>query len=287
MIAVQRPFAAAGIALLGAGVIAATPVLPRIDVAMPHLQAPAIALQSSIFDILQFPAFQQAVANEIEFVAIQASGLAQSGTGLLQSVVALPPTLITATQQLFSNNPLDALDTVETWAIDSATAIVEPWLVANINVGQIQLAIQSALLPAEPLALVSVGNGFLNAFDAVSRASIIAVQNVVAALGTLNIGNIVTAVVSGISGVAQSFVTGGQALVDGIVGAQTLIADALKARPVAALSASAATVGAASAKQAAPRAAAAKRKAAPAATAKSVAHQAKSAAASRRSAAAN
>lgn len=292
MIAANRPFAAAGVALMGAAVIATTPMATHSAPAIPHFAMPEIALQASVFDIFTFPAWQQAIANQVEFLAIQATGLTQAGSGLVQAVVTLPPTVITATQQLFSNNPLDALDTVETWAIDSAVSIVEPWLVANISVGQIQLAIQSALLPAEPLALVSIGNGLLTAFDDVSRAAIIAGQNLVAALATFNLGNIASAVIGGISSVAQSFVTGGQALVDGIVGAQDLIAGALQARPVAAVASSASAVAAqpaaavavAAAKPAAVKAADTGRRA-PAAAAKSAAHQAKPAAASRRSAA--
>lgn len=270
---------------MGAGIIAATPAITHSAAAIPQFTMPDISLQASVLDIFTFPAFQQSVANEVEFAAIQAAGLAQAGAGVVQAVATLPTTVITATQQLFSNNPLDALDTVENWTINSATNIVEPRLVANISVGQIQLAIQSALLPAEPLALVSLGQGVLNAFDAVSRASIIAVQNVVTALGTLNLGNIVNAVIGGITGVAQSFVTGARALVNGVVGAQNLIADALKARPIAALSASAATAAAAPAKRVAPSAAAVKPVRGPSA-AKSSARQAKPTA-NRRSAAAH
>jgi hypothetical protein len=227
--AATRPFAAAGAALMGAGVIAAVAPLPAP--AVPHLDAPQIALQASVLDIFTFPAFQQSVANEIEFVAIQAAGLVDSGSGLAQSVFSLPTMVITATQQLFSNDPLAALNTVESWAVGSAVSIVEPLIVANVTVGQIQLGIQSALLAAQPLALVSIGEGLLNAFDAVATASIIAGQNFINALVSLNIGEIVTAVVDGVSGVATSFVAGGQALVDGVVGAQTLLADALKTRP--------------------------------------------------------
>ena len=200
--------------------------------ALPQVHIPELALQASIFDIFTFPAYQQAILNEIEFLGIQATGLAQSGQGLLQSVFALPGAVITAAQQTFGGDPLGGLDTIENWAIESATDTFVPVVAANINVGQIQLAIQSAALVAQPLALVSLGNGLLGAFDALSRAFIIATQNFVTALGTFNIGNIVNAVVDGIGGVVTGFVDSGQALVDGIVGAQTLIADALKTRPV-------------------------------------------------------
>lgn len=232
MIAATRPFAAAGVALMGAGIIAATPAVTPMPTALPQVHIPELALQASIFDIFTFPAYQQALLNEVEFLGIRATGLAQSGQGLVQSALTLPNTVITAVQQTFGGNPLGALDTVENWAIESATATFVPAIAANIEVGQIQLAIQSAALVAQPLALVSLGNGLLGAFDSVSRAFIVATQNFIDALGTFNIGTIVNAAIDGIGDVVGGFVGGGQALVDGIVGAQTLIADALKARPV-------------------------------------------------------
>ncbi|MCB9408937.1 hypothetical protein [Mycolicibacterium sp.] len=254
MNAATRPFAAAGVALMSAGFIAATPAIAPTTSALPQVHIPDVVLQASIFDIFTFPAYQQALLNEVEFVAIRAAGLAETAQGLAQSVFALPETVITAVQQTFSGNPLGALDTVEEWAIQSATDTFVPVIAANIEVGQIQLAIQSAALVAQPLALVSLGNGLLGAFDAVSRSLIIATQNLIDALGTFNIGNIVNAVVDGIGDVVDGFVTGGQSLVDGIVGAQTLIADALKARPVQALSAAAAAPVAAAPVAAAPAA---------------------------------
>lgn len=241
MNAATRPFAAAGVALMGAGFIAATPAIAPTTSALPQVHIPDLALQASIFDIFTFPAYQQAILNEVEFLGIRAAGLAESARGLAQSVFALPETVITAVQQTFSGNPLGALDTVEEWAIQSANDTFVPTITADIEVGQIQLAIQSAALVAQPLAWVSVGTGLLGAFDGVSRSVIIATQNLIDALVTFNIGNIINAVIGGIGEVVDGFVTGGQSLVDGIVGAQTLIADALKARPVQALSSAAAT----------------------------------------------
>jgi len=239
MNAATRPFAAAGVALMSAGFIAATPAIAPTTSALPQVHIPDLALQASIFDIFTFPAYQQAILNEVEFVAIRATGLAESAQGLAQSVFTLPETVITAVQQTFGGNPLGALDTVEEWAIQSVTDTFVPTITANIEVGQIQLAIQSAALVAQPLAWVSLGTGLLGAFDAASRSVIIATQNLIDALGTFNIGNIVNAVVDGIGDVVNGFVTGGQSLVDGIYGAQTLIADALKARPAQPLSAAA------------------------------------------------
>ncbi len=253
MIAASRSLtAAAGSALLGAGLIATATIAP-MDVATPRLSNVAVELQASVLDIFTFPAWQQAIANEVEFVAIRAAGLAEAGTGLVQSLVALPQTLITAVQQTLSGDPLGALTTLEEASIDAAEAIFLPYVAAQIDVGQIQLAIQSALLPAQPIAAVELGAGLFAAFDTVARAIITAGQNFIDALVSFNIGAIVTSVVDGVTGVVTSIGTGGQEAVDGIVAAQNTIADALAARPVTILEAAAAPAApAAAAAQSAP-----------------------------------
>ncbi len=253
MIAASRSLtAAAGSALLGAGLIATATVAP-MDVATPRLSSVAVELQASVLDIFTFPALQQSIANEVEFVAIRAAGLAEAGAGLLQSVVALPETLITAVQQTFAGDPLGALTTLEQAGIAAAEATLLPYIAAQIEVGQIQLAIDSALLPAQPIALVELGAGLFAAFDAVARAFIIASQNFVDAVLSFNIGNIVNSVVEGVTGVVTSIGTAGQDAVDGIVAAQNTIADALAARPVTILEAAASPAApAAAAAQSAP-----------------------------------
>ena len=90
MNAATRPFAAAGVALMSAGFIAATPAIAPTTSALPQVHIPDLALQASIFDIFTFPAYQQAILNEVEFVAIRATGLAESAQGLAQSVFTLP-----------------------------------------------------------------------------------------------------------------------------------------------------------------------------------------------------
>ena len=232
VIAVTRPLATATAALMGAGVIAAAPALTATAPAIPRFTAPDIALTSSIFDILTFPVWQQAIANEVEFVAIRAAGLAEAGAGLAESAAQLPAALLTATQQVFSGNALDALTTIETWAFDAGSSTLVPPIAANIEVGQIQLAIQSALLLAQPVAAVEVGAGLFSAFDTVTRSFIVAGQNIVDAVLAFDIGGIVQAVIDGVTGVIGAFGAGGQALVDGIVAAQTTLAAALATRPV-------------------------------------------------------
>lgn len=231
MILAARPLAGTAVAILGAGVIGLSPTPTPSHIALPELHLPEIALQASILDIFTFPAWQQAIANQVEFIAIQATGLAEGGAGLLTSVSQLPATLGTAFQQVFSGDALDALTTVQDWALAAADATFVPPIAANITVGQIQLAIQSALLPAEPLALVAIGSGLFGASDTITRALIIATQNVVSAIATFNPVAIVQSIVTGVTGVVSSLGVAGQQVVDGIVAAQTGIATALAARP--------------------------------------------------------
>jgi len=231
VIAANRSLPAAAATLMGASLIATSAIAP-VEVAVPRLSDAAVSLQASVLDIFTFPAVQQAIVNEVEYAALWAAGLAESGIGVGQSLAAVLPTLITATQQVFARDPLGALTTVEDAAIGAAEAILVPLIASRIDIGQIQLAVESALLLAQPVAAVELGAGLFAALDAVTRAVITAGQNFVDAVLSLNLANIVTATVDGVRGVVASFATAGQDAVDGIVAAQTTLALALAERPV-------------------------------------------------------
>jgi hypothetical protein len=231
VIAASRSLPAAAATLMGASLIATSAIAP-VEVAVPRLSDAAISLQASVLDIFTFPAAQQAIANEVEYAALWAAGLAESGIGVGQSLTAVLPTLITATQQVFARDPLGALTTVEDAAVSAAEAILVPLVASRIDIGQIQLAVESALLLARPVAAVELGAGLFAALNAVTRAVIIAGQNFVDAVLSLNLGNIVTATVDGVRDVVTSFATAGQDAVDSIVAAQTTLAVALAERPV-------------------------------------------------------
>ena len=231
MIAARRSLPAAAATLMGASVIATSAIAP-VEVAVPQLSDAAVSLQASVLDIFTFPATQQAIANEVEYAALWAAGLAESGIGIGQSLAAVLPTLITATQQVFARDPLGALTTVEDAAVSAAEVILVPLVASRIDIGQIQLAVESALLLAQPVAAVELGAGLFAALDAVTRAVITAGQNFVDAVLSLNLGNIVTATVDGVRDVVASFGTAGQDAVDSIVAAQTTLATALAVRPV-------------------------------------------------------
>ena len=65
-----------------------------------------------------------------------------------------------------------------------------------------------------------------------SRAFIVAGQDVLDAVLSFDIGGVIEAIISGVSGVVTAFGAGAQAVIDGVVSAQTTLAAALATRPI-------------------------------------------------------
>ena len=245
MSAAIRPWISSGVALVGAGVIAMTPVaplpaapLPTFQISAVHLpavQLPRVELTASIADLLTFPALRQFILNRINDLVTLGVGLAQSGAALQQSIAQIPQTLVTVTQQVLSGDLLGALTTIETALVGSIVAVVEPTLNAIIQRRQRSLAVSSALQVAVPTAFFQFVGGLGAGLDEVTRAVITAGQDLVQAVLSLNLGNIVDAVVNGTGLVLGSFVTGAQHVIDGTAAAQQTIATAFAADPPAAM----------------------------------------------------
>jgi hypothetical protein len=239
MQAAIRPWLTTGVALVGAGVIAAAPIAPpppafAPQVHVPEIQMPKVELTASIADILTFPSFRQWILNRIDDVVTLGVGFAGSAAGLGKSITAVPSTLVTATQQVFSGDVLGALTTVETYLVGSIVAVGGPTLAAIIERRQDALAVREALQAAVPKAVIDVIGGFGRGADEIARAFIVAGQNLVDAVLSFSPGAIVGALVDGTKLVVGSFAGAGQQVVDGIVSAQQTIATALAAKPSAA-----------------------------------------------------
>ena len=115
--------------MIGASVIAVTPLaplpraqLPEIHVPAVHLTMPEVQLTASIADIFTFPAFRQYIPNRIDDVVTLGVGLAGSGAGLGASIAQLPGTVVTVTHQILTGQFETALKTIENYLIDSGTA---------------------------------------------------------------------------------------------------------------------------------------------------------------------
>jgi hypothetical protein len=194
---------------------------------------PELQLSASIAEIFTFPALQQFVLNRLDDIATLSVGLAGSVAGLGQSIALLPSTLVTVTQQVLSGDLLGALTTIEAALVGSIVAIGQPTLDAIIERRQRYLAVRQALQVAVPQAIISVVGGAGDAIDGVLRAFIVAGQDLVDAVLSLNPGNIASALVNGTTLVLGSLADGTQAVVDGIVTAQQTLATALAAQPAA------------------------------------------------------
>jgi hypothetical protein len=206
--------------------------VPQVHI--PEVQVPSVELSASIAEIFTLPAFRQFILNRIDDIVTLGVGLAGSGAALGQSIALIPETLRTVTQQVLSGDLLGALTTVEVALVGSIVAVGAPTLAAIIERRQRSLAVSQALQVAVPQALFSVVGGVGQGVDEVARAFITAGQGLVDAVLSLNLGNIVTALVNGTTLVLGSFVAGGQHVVDGIVTAQQTLAAALATQPAAA-----------------------------------------------------
>lgn len=237
MSSTARPLFATGVALLSATAVVVAPIAPppQAEVA-PMVRAaaepaPTLQLTASIADILTFPVLREYIINQITDLATWGVGFAEAGVNLTQAIGLLPETLRLLTQQLLSLNLQGALTTIETALVGTVAAVGLPILDALITVRERNLAVQLALQSAVPEAVIGFGAALFRAVDGVLRASIAGGQDVVDAILTFDLGNIVTAFVDATRGFFGSFVEGGQDIVDGIVFAQQTIATALATPP--------------------------------------------------------
>ena len=234
-----RPWFTTGVALVGAGAIALTPISPvapvRPSMDVPHVSA-AVAreFQLTALDIpyiLTLPIIRQSILNTIDDWAVYLAGFAKAGVGLTQSLLAIPGVTVEAIQEVLALNFVGAFDTVATAIRDSVIAVGKPLLDSIIWRNQKALLVQAALSSAVPLALISVANGFLAAANGVTTAAIVGTQDFVAALLTLNLNNIVNAALDGAKNFVAALGEGAGAIVDGIEAAQFGIATALATAP--------------------------------------------------------
>ncbi|CAN5512961.1 hypothetical protein BH09ACT8_BH09ACT8_17210 [soil metagenome] len=230
-----RPWLTTGVALVGAGAIAMAPINPIT--ATPMMTAPAAVsttVHAAAFElpyILTLPIVRQDILNRIDYWVIYLNGLAQAGAGAFDTLVALPQTAITITQQLLQLDFVGAFDTFTTAVRDGVIAVGQPLLDSLIQRNQMALVIQTALQSAGPAAFFSVVNGVLAAGSGVTTSVIEGTQNLVNAFLTFNLSNIVNAAIDGTQGFVQALGAGAGDIVTGIEGAQHLISDALAQRP--------------------------------------------------------
>ncbi len=234
-----RPWFTTGVALVGATAIAMAPLAP-ITASSPtvNVRAATAVVSSEVHltavefpYILTLPIVRQAISNWAENWAVYLAGLAKAGVGLGQSVLAIPGVTVEIIQEVLALDFVGAFDTFATAVRDSVVAVGQPLLDSLIWRNQKALAVQTALQAAVPQALIDSINGFLVAGNGVVTSLIVGTQNLVAAILTFNLGNIVDAAVDGTRNFIVALGAGAEAIVDGIEAAQLGIATALATPP--------------------------------------------------------
>jgi hypothetical protein len=234
-----RPWFTTGVALVGASAIAMAPISP-ITPASPaaDVRAAAAAVTAEfnltaldIPYILTLPIVRQQIRNWAENWAVYLAGLGQAGVGLAQSLLSIPGVTVEVIQEVLALNFVGAFETLTTAVRDSVIAVGQPLLDSIIWRNQKAAAVQTALFAATPQAFIDVANGFLQAGNIVTTSLIVGTQNLVAAILTLNLGNIIDAAVDGTRNLFVALGDGAGAIVAGIEAAQFGIATALATPP--------------------------------------------------------
>lgn len=234
-----RPWFTTGVALVGATAIAVTPIAPLPTTTPVEQVRAATAAVSQQFEltaldlpyILTLPVVRQYLRNWAQNWAVYLAGLAKSGVGVAQSLLSIPSVTVEVIQELLTLNFVAAFDTFTTAVRDSVVAIGQPLLDSLIWRNQKFYAVQTALEAAIPLAWIDLANGFLTAGNVVATSFLQGTEDLIAAVLTFNLGNIIDAAVDGTVNFLGSLVDGGALIVDGIESAQAGIAEALATEP--------------------------------------------------------
>jgi hypothetical protein len=231
-----RPWFTSGVALVGASAIALAPMAPSSPSLDVHGVTAAVSreFQLTALDIpyiLTLPIVRQYIVNELANIAVYLGGFAKSGVGLAQSVLSIPGVTVEAIQQVLALDFVGAFDTVTAAIRDSVVAVGQPLLDSLIWRNQKYYVVQAALRAAVPQALIDVTNGFLKAGSVVMTSLIVGTQDLVAAILSLDLGNIVNAALGGTKNFVAALGEGAGAIVDGIEAAQLGVATALATPP--------------------------------------------------------
>ena len=231
-----RPWLTTGVAMVGATAVAMSPITPSWQAPAVPVAAPAITSDFHLTDfelpyILTLPIVRQSIRNWAENWAVYLAGLGKAGIGLGQSVLAIPGVTVEIIQQIFDLDFVGAFDTFTQAVRDSVIAVGQPLLDSAIWRNQKYLVVQAAMEAAWPKAVIDIANGFLDAGSGAVNAFILGTQNLVAAVLTLDLSNIVDATVDGTKNFLVSLGDGARSIVDGIEAAQLGITTALATAP--------------------------------------------------------
>jgi hypothetical protein len=150
---------------------------------------------------------------------------------VVDSLLSIPGVTVEIIQEVFALNLVGAFDTFATAVRDSVVAIGEPLLDSVIWRNQKYLVVQAALESAVPRAWIDLANGFLAAGNVVTTSLIQGTQDLVAAVLTFNLSNIIDATLDGTKNFFVALGDGAESIIAGIEAAQRGITAALATPP--------------------------------------------------------
>lgn len=214
--AVRRPHFAAGVAFVGASVIAAAAVTPMPEIHLPDVQLPSIHVAEVDLAALANPidlyakVFQTALANtntlientvpgqllnqilqnQVRSGAALLSGLSTAGGGIAAAATQVPAALVTAVNQLTAGNVEGAVNTLLGVPLAVAAPAVNllPVLGTVLTQPLTNLVNVVNAFTRDPLATLLAVSGFVAPLISAPAAAVAAVQNVINAVGTGNLG---------------------------------------------------------------------------------------------------
>jgi len=235
--AVRRPHFAAGVAFVGASVIAAAAVTPMPEIHLPDVSLPSIHAAEVNLAALANPlevyaqVFQTALANtntlvqntvpgqllnqilqnQVSSAATLLGGLSTAGGGIAAAATQVPAALATAVTQLAAGNVEGAVNTllgIPLNVIAPATGLF-PVLQTVLTQPLTNLVnVVNAFTKDAQTTLLAV-SGFIAPLISTPAAAAVAIQNVINAVGTGDLGAVANAVLAAPATIVDGLLNGG------------------------------------------------------------------------------
>ena len=231
----MKPYVTAGVALVGASVIAVAPIAPRADLHLPSVNlAASIENPITVFtpvvnaagDLIRetlqaefadpFPILRQVFANQRYTVSKLLAAINGGGAALTELVQGLPAALNAAGAILRTGNVNGAIDSLVASGlgpilnfITGVTVPLQDAFERPFAVGQelVAAAFESGLALTVALAQTFIGIGFPVGTTPVLQNLVTVAESVLTSIGTLNPINVINAVQNGVADVLLNAVT--------------------------------------------------------------------------------
>jgi hypothetical protein len=224
---VRSPLVAAA-TLVGAGVIAISPVTPvmpdvsaqvhlsaatrrllnPVDVFAPVFESALLSTGALINDVISSPTpiLQTVLLNQNAYAITLGRGGLNAGVALSDAAWATPGSIVLATQQAIQGDAQGALATLHDGIVVPLADAVNDIVTPMQQVLQSQLYIAQQLVTVVPEAAMGVVMATINSFQEVTAAAVDAGSAVANAVATLNPVVVANAITDGAANVAQVFV---------------------------------------------------------------------------------